>query len=299
MIACGGGRDRIAESAPLLVDVIETGRFTDPDVVESSGIAPSGVVPGLFWTFNDSGHDAELFAIDSTGSARGRVRVTNAHNRDWEAIASGPCPAGICLFIGDVGDNAGARPYVRLYRVPEPAPGDSTTVRAEVLTVNFVDGPHDIESLWVAPDSAVYLLTKRPLPRRASGAAAPAHIHRVAPTAWMRDTLRESAIFDTLPLYPSRAHGPGWLTDAALSPNAVAGGYELAVRSYERVWIFRVDSTTWRPEALRAECRLDGLHERRSGEGLTVRPTGRLLFTAEGRHARLHMARCPEGTLAR
>jgi hypothetical protein len=120
-----------------------------PDIREPSGLAVSRRAPGLLWTHNDSGNAAVLFAIDTNGTVRGRVRMP-IRTRDWEDISAGPCPAGDCLYIADIGDNQQARPRIVIYRVREPAPDDAETGAPEVFTATYADGPHNAEAMFLA-----------------------------------------------------------------------------------------------------------------------------------------------------
>lgn len=134
----------------------------DGALFESSGLAPSRTRPGVFWTLLDSDGDSAVFAVDTAGALRQRVRVAGASNRDWEDLASGPCPEGTgdCLWIADTGDNLEVHAEARLYVVPEPAPGDSVTPPARVYRAAFPDGPRDTEAIFVSPDGRPYLVSK-------------------------------------------------------------------------------------------------------------------------------------------
>src|SRR4029079_15941055 len=63
--------------------VVVSGPAFIPELTESSGLAVSRRNPGLLWSHNDSGSAAVLFALDTTGATRGRVRVP-VNTRDWE-----------------------------------------------------------------------------------------------------------------------------------------------------------------------------------------------------------------------
>jgi hypothetical protein len=127
-------------------------------VHEASGLAASRKTRNLLWTHNDSGA-AVVFAFDEKGSLVGRVQVTGAEVDDWEDIAVGACPRGLCLYIGDIGDNRRKRARVTVYRVTEPNPHDGRTEAAETFHATYPDGPHDAEALFVT-DSDVFLVTK-------------------------------------------------------------------------------------------------------------------------------------------
>lgn len=140
---------------------VEVARL-DPALYESSGLAASRSRPGVFWTLLDSDGDSAVFAVDTTGTLRQRVRVAGATNRDWEDLASGPCPGGrgSCLWIADTGNNLEREREARLYVVPEPGPGDTVTAPARLFRAVFPDGARDAEAIFVTPDGRPYLVSK-------------------------------------------------------------------------------------------------------------------------------------------
>ena len=100
-----------SELSPDFEKPVIVGRIESPDVTESSGIAASLCQPKVFWTHNDSGDDAFIFAMGENGKNLGTYRVTGARNSDWEDIASYKSPDGTCyLYIGDIGNNKLERP---------------------------------------------------------------------------------------------------------------------------------------------------------------------------------------------
>jgi hypothetical protein len=118
------------------------------EIPEASGLAVSRRNPGLLWSHNDSGSAAVLFALDTAGAVVGRVRVP-IRTRDWEDVSAARCASNECLYIADIGDNRLARQQVRIYRVPEPAPGDAETAPPEVFSGTYADGPHNAEAMFV------------------------------------------------------------------------------------------------------------------------------------------------------
>ncbi len=273
-----------------LRDVTTLGTLGASKLVEASGAATSTRLPNVFWSQNDSGNDDLIFAFDSTGGARGTLPVTGARNRDWEALAIGPCVEGSCLFIADVGDNNARRSELTIWRVPEPLPTDTATLPATPLRFRYEDGSHDVEAMWIAPDSAVLLLTKRPIKER-GGRRRMSLVYRLAPSAWNKQGIAEAALVDSVPIVPSDNAPNDWITDASLSSADSTGARLLAVRTYADVFIFAADASTGRPLALVRRCSLRTLHEQ-YGEGVTWLPGGRLLFVAEGRSSVLHAGRC-------
>ncbi len=78
---------------------------------ESSGLNFFG--EHLF-TFNDSGNTSELFQIDPRNGRILRVLQTGLHNTDWEALTND----GQNFYIGDFGNNGGARKDLKIYKIP-------------------------------------------------------------------------------------------------------------------------------------------------------------------------------------
>jgi hypothetical protein len=126
------------------------------DLREGSGVALGQ--RGL-WTHNDSGRPV-LYGLDGNGAVTRRVEVTGARIDDWEAIAAGPCPAGTCLYLADIGDNNARRSHVTIYRVEEPAAGSSTVAVEAAIQAAYPDGAHDAEALFVGPGDRLYIVTK-------------------------------------------------------------------------------------------------------------------------------------------
>jgi hypothetical protein len=128
-------------------------------VPEASGLAIGRRASGHLWTHNDSGNPV-VFAIDPTGRVAGRVRITGASVEDWEALAAGPCDEGSCLYIADIGDNDANRSRVTVYRLPEPSLADGSASVKAVFHLAYPDGAHDAETLLIAPDGSLFIVTK-------------------------------------------------------------------------------------------------------------------------------------------
>ncbi len=291
--------DAVTGSLPLEQpprDVASTGAFAHPDIRESSAAVRSFSHAGVYWTLNDSGNDERLFAFDTAGRDLGAVRITGARNRDWEAMATGPCPEGRCLVVGDVGDNLARHETVTLWRVPEPAPPGAgrevASAPARALALRFPDGPRDVEALWMDADTAVWLVTKREV-RGDDGARQRAQVYRLPARAWDAAAPVVAELVDSLPHVATRNRRT-LITDAALSNpfGDSAQVSRLAVRTYELLLVFETEPGSGRPLKLVGHCALDALDERQ-GEGVAWLPDGRVLLTSEKRRAPLHALRCP------
>jgi hypothetical protein len=144
------------------------GPLGDAELVELSGLVASRSQPGVLYAHNDSGDSARFFALSTTGAALARFTLSGATARDWEDIALGPCDAGACVWLGDIGDNAFVRTDYAVFRVVEPqVPPDGGTVDVawERFAYEFPDGEkHNAESLFAHPVTGrLYLVTKENL----------------------------------------------------------------------------------------------------------------------------------------
>lgn len=227
-LACAGGA--AAQGRPS-VALLDTALLAAPRLTESSGVAPSRRQPGVYWSLNDSGDDAVLYATDSTGRDLGFVRVAGARNVDWEDLAIGPCvvSAETCLYVADIGDNRASRPYVVIYRVPEPEPPASPadTLRTapvlDSIVLSYPDHPRDAEALAVDRGGALLLVTKElfgqaPLFRTRAGEGGAVVLERSLALPVSVDLVRGRLV-----------------TGAALSPD----GDVLVVRTYVSLHLFK------------------------------------------------------------
>ncbi len=149
--ACGGTAPRgtpgprpTATPSPTLCSGVRSrvvGHVTTPAATELSGLAPTP--DGILWSHNDSGDAPRLFALDTRGRLLGQTAVQGATAVDWEDIAA----RGRTLYVGDIGDNAAARPDIVVYRLREPRPDAAATATA--IHLRYPDGPHDAEALLV------------------------------------------------------------------------------------------------------------------------------------------------------
>ncbi len=152
-------------------------------ITEASGLAWSRTNATTWWTHNDSGDSARIFALDGSARIHAILPLSGAAAVDWEDIATGPGPtAGSAyLYIGDIGDNAAARASVRVYRVLEPdltGVAVGTTLPAASIgsvVLQYPDGARDAESLLVDQVSGdLYIISKREAAVRVYRAPRPA-----------------------------------------------------------------------------------------------------------------------------
>jgi hypothetical protein len=254
-----------------------------PALPEASGVTVSRRVPGRLWTHNDSGQ-AVLFSLDVRGRVTGRIQLSGATVVDWEAISAGACPTGSCLYVGDIGDNNAARDHITVYRLTEPGDTPSPTAAVEAFHARYPDGAHDAETLLVAPDGGLYIVTKG-----STGAVA---IYR-----FPGEPRADGRVVQLERIGQPRSPGPvrrgEQITDGAVS----ADGARVVLRTYDALYFYRTErllAGDWSGAA-----RLDLKHVGEAqGEGVALGSNNEVYLVSEGgggsrpgRFARLTCAR--------
>ena len=223
------------------------GKIESKEITESSGIAASKCQTDVFWTHNDSGDDAFIFALNAKGKKLGTWKVANAKNNDWEDIAEMKTPNGECiLYIGDIGNNTRIRDEFTVYRVKEPAVSAENessskknpipTEPAEAIKFTYPDMRHDAETLMVHPATGdIYILSKR-----LSGASA---VYKLKSNFDLNKTNKLEKITDfSVPAIPN-----GFLTGGDISPDGKRviicdyfNAYELVLpekaKNFDEIW---------------------------------------------------------------
>lgn len=128
----------------------EVTRFSDPAIVESSGLVARD---RELITTNDSGDGGQLFVVDQrTGKTRSTVDWAS-DPQDVEALA--PADRGE-VWVGDIGDNFSSRTSVEVTRVSLPGPP-----RTRTFEVRYPAGPADAEALLSHPETGqLFVVTK-------------------------------------------------------------------------------------------------------------------------------------------
>jgi hypothetical protein len=136
------------------------GDLSNSQINESSGIAVSQRRPDVFWTHNDSGDVARIFALDATGRHLGECRIRNAPSIDCEDIASFQWRGTCWLLLADIGDNDRRRSTCSLYLCEEPAVavGELDAIHVQF---RYEDGPQDCEGVGVDVQQNQVLLTTK------------------------------------------------------------------------------------------------------------------------------------------
>ena len=97
-----------------------------------------------------------------------------------------------------------------------------------------------------------------------------ARIYRLPPRRGSRPTWSLAEFVDSVPIVPTPNNGRVHGSPTPHSPTPIPRGTRcLAVRSYDDVFVFAIDSCRLQPCALTGTCSLQSAQERNSGEGLT------------------------------
>ncbi|NNE31831.1 MAG: T9SS type A sorting domain-containing protein [Winogradskyella sp.] len=87
-------------------------------------------------THNDSDATNQLFDVNpNTGTVTRTVTISNATNTDWEDITNDDT----YIYIGDIGNNAGDRTNLKIYRILIAEYFSSTSVTAEEINYSYND----------------------------------------------------------------------------------------------------------------------------------------------------------------
>lgn len=236
-----------------------------PHSPESSGAALASRAPGIIWTHDDSGEPA-IVALDTNGNARARVRVTGARLVDWEDIAVGPCPAGSCVYIADIGDNAANRREIMVYRVPEPSLTDRRTRPAEAFRATYPGGARDSEALFVLPDGAMFVVSK--------GETGPVVLYRFPSSSRIGAATRLERVAT---LATGNVPRKLRITGASASPD----GRWVVLRTLGALFFYRADRLTKGIVGGALEFDVQRLQEVQ-GEGVALDSNGTIYVTGEG-----------------
>ena len=263
------------------LDVSSPGRLARPEVTEASGLAASRNLRDVFWTHNDSGGTAGVYAFDRDGRDLGFFALVDggrpADLVDPEdlAIADGT------LYLADIGDNGRNRNSVAVYLFDEPTGvgRDGTVEVAEVIEVTYPDGSSDAEALLVDPITGQLVI----LSKDSQEKSGPTRIYTVDPAADsavdvgagepIEATLAGSV--DVAALTRSSTAGdfnpaallfPGAVTGADVSPE----GDVIALRTYGSVWLFRREPGRTLAEALQGRACEGGAAGEGQGEAVAI-----------------------------
>jgi hypothetical protein len=191
-----------------------TGKYIHPDIRESSGIVASRQFEGVYWTLNDSGNPATLYATKLNGELIQEIAVKGSRNFDWEALGIDDKNQ---LWIGEIGNNSRLRFDLKVVVVAEPDP--FTETEAEVIASYPYRYPNenvDAEGLFIF-GGIPYIVSKE----------------RERAVLYRFPTLQVSDTKQVLERVGEFA-GAKFVTGAGVSED----GTRLAVCTYDALWVY-------------------------------------------------------------
>ena len=191
-----------------------TGKYIHPDIRESSGIVASRQFEGVYWTLNDSGNPATLYATRLNGELIKEIAVKGSRNFDWEALGIDDKNQ---LWIGEIGNNSRLRFDLKVVVVAEPDPFSETA--AEVIASYPYRYPNenvDAEGLFIL-QGVPYIVSKE----------------RERAVLYRFPTLQVSDTKQVLEKVGEFA-GAKFVTGAGVSED----GTRLAVCTYDALWVY-------------------------------------------------------------
>ena len=184
----------------------------------------------ILWIIEDGGNKDVLYGVDLEGNLQKEFEVSNAKNKDWEALSKDSLGN---LYIGDFGNNGNKRKDLAIYKLPNPTIEKGAKIPAEKIHFKYPDQKgfpppfanrrFDGEALF-HHENRLYIITKNqsdPFDGRA-------HVYSIPDTAGTY-VARKELEFATCDTRSSCR-----VTDAALSPD----GNRLVLLGYGTLWVF-------------------------------------------------------------
>lgn len=269
----------------------QTGSVQPSELSALSGLAVSRTQPDILFAHND--HDRPVvYALDQQGRLHAQLTLKAAQTSDIEDIAVGKCDANTCVYLADIGDNAAQRAEYSILRFVTPelpsAPSSMMLEPSfEQLHFRYEDGSHNAESLMVAPDGTLYIITK--LAPGSGGnveATGPSTVYRIASNAFGQSAVAMATKVTTLSV-PQR--GEPALSAAAAHPC----GLGFLVRTYDRVYEFLVPAGAGFEAAFSTMPNVVAMPDEPQSEGIDYLADGRGFVTSgEGAGAPILVTQC-------
>ncbi len=259
--------DKIVNPTPNPVDPVEStysdfedrGTLENPGLDESSGMVYSNSNTGYIWSFNDSGNSNKLYLFDSKGKGLYDFSLSNAPNRDWEAMGIFKETDGSStLFLADIGDNFAVWDAYNLYWLKEPTvdPAQTNRTLTGVSKIQFTlsDGSkRDMEAILIDQKSKdVFIISKREDQKKLYKISADKLINGNVVVAEFVKDLNFSNPFSTY----EQVKTYFFITDANISPDNT----EILVRNYGEIYYWKRKTGESIPDALDRQARVVPSH---------------------------------------
>ncbi len=246
---------------------VDLGEVQNAKIDEASGLVASQQHAGTYWTHNDSGDKARIFAVSETGQDLGTFLLEGITLNDHEDIALGKGS----IFLGDFGDNRAKRSEYIIYHFPEPSPEASGTkheIEAKSIAAirfRYPDGARDAETLLYDPWSdSLFVLTKREQRVR---------LYRLPSQSPDPETILTAVFLIDLPYHMS------------IGGDISADGSEILIKSYQEVFYWKRPEGMPLATALQQNPEVLDYDPEPQGESIAWKADGSGFFTvSEERH---------------
>lgn len=254
-----------------------------PWLAEVSGIAASTRDPGVFFVHNDRARPV-VFALDGDGAQQAQWTLEAADVSDVEDLEVGPCEAGSCLYLADIGGNITPRTEFAILRFAEPelaaASADNTITDFELFRFEYDDGEnHNAEGVLIDPHSGtVYIVTKVP-------DGEPSAIYRL-PNPLLEGSLNVATMLLELPV-------PRTDNQAISATAAHPCGSAVLLRTYDTIFELRAPAGGSFEDAFSATPVEVPAGDEPQSEGISYLADGRgYVSTGEAPAAPIYQTRC-------
>lgn len=127
-------RKNTLQQTELALPVIVDGENFIPDLpAELTEISGLFIWDTLFWGFNDSGGDEELYGFDEQGLIHKTLKIKNSNNHDWESITQDSA----FIYVGDFGNNWGNREDLCVYKIAKDQVQKVEESEVEATRIDF------------------------------------------------------------------------------------------------------------------------------------------------------------------
>lgn len=188
------------------------------------------VMDSLIWVIEDSGNEAEVYGLDSTGKITTTISLTGITNKDWEDLTK---DASNNLYIGDFGNNGNIRKDLCIYKLNAGDLSSTEVQPSEIIRFYYPDQTdfppkksalfYDCEAFFEL-NGFFYLFTKN----RSKGFDGTTYVYKV-PNKQGTHAAQLMGTYQTCDTFNSCA-----ITSAAVSSD----GKKVVLLSHSKLWLF-------------------------------------------------------------
>jgi hypothetical protein len=266
------------------------GRLQRRDMDEISGIAASGINPGMYYVHNDSGDTSRFFAILPSGKVKSIIyfkgdprQKYGVHDCEDIAVGPGPVKGKSYVYMGDIGDNNAVYKHITVYRIEEKTAWAKDTIANEEsapIHLKYPDGPKDAETLMIDPiEKLIYIVSKRE-----DSVTVYTSPLLYKPNSRAVLTKRCKLYFPGIKLFK-------WITAGDISKD----GQQVLIKSYTKVYYWKREGNEPIWKTIQKKPRILPYLQEKQGEAIGFTPDGKGYYTtSEGVYSPIYYYSIPE-----